>query len=160
MNGRILVSGLVLFSLVFGAVLWWAQTRGWYDEVNDLTSITINGVEVPVTEYRGTDGDSSPLKLRGCFLVGDFKAPEASGVEPLVAPGWFDCFDAEEIANDLLSGTAKAYIADSNERYGFDRVIAVYPDGRAFQWREKNKCGDAVFEGQPAPEGCPEPESK
>ena len=46
-------------------------------------------------------------------------------------------------------------LAESNEPYGFDRIVAYYPDGRAFQWRQINTCGAASFAGDPLPEGCP-----
>ena len=82
-------------------------------------------------------------------------APEAPDAEPLVAPGWFDCFDAEAIAKDLDAGAARAILAEFNEPYGFDRIIAAYPDGRAFQWRQINACGAAAFDGSELPAGCP-----
>ena len=75
--------------------------------------------------------------------------------DPLVAPGWFECFDAERIAQDLGAGRARAILAEFNEPYGFDRIVASYPDGRAYQWRQINRCGKAAFDGDPLPEGCP-----
>jgi hypothetical protein len=39
--------------------------------------------------------------------------------------------------------------------YGIDRVLAIYPDGRAFAWHQINACGKFVFDGDPPPEGCP-----
>ncbi|MEO0363091.1 MAG: DUF6446 family protein, partial [Pseudomonadota bacterium] len=142
MNGRVIAGGLVLFSVAFGAALWWFQTRGHYDEVAGLDVVEIAGAAAEVEDYRGLDGASSPLKLRGCFRVaGAVDGPPAPNAEPLIAPGWFDCFDAEAIASDLGSGAARAVLAAFNEPYGFDRVVALYPDGRAFQWRQINPCG-------------------
>jgi hypothetical protein len=74
---------------------------------------------------------------------------------PLVAPGWFDCFDAATIGGDLQSGRAVAVLGEENVTYGIDRVIALYPDGRAFAWHQINACGEVVFDGDPPPEGCP-----
>ncbi|MEX2520699.1 MAG: DUF6446 family protein [Paracoccaceae bacterium] len=158
MNGRILVVGMALFALLFGLALWWFQTRGYYETVTGVTSVTIAGVSVPVTGYEGIDADTSPLKMRGCFHAEAAEAiegPEATEPEPLVAPGWFSCFDAERIEADIDAGAARAVLAEFNQPYGFDRIVAAYPDGRAFQWRRINKCGAASFEGDPPPDGCP-----
>lgn len=159
MSGRLIAGGLVLFSLLFGAALWWFQTRGYYQEVAALDAVEIAGAPAPVSGYRGVDADTSPLKLRGCFTVDDpaaiSGAPPAEDAAPLIAPGWFDCFDAKAIAADLEAGAATALLAGFNQPYGFDRIVALYPDGRAFQWRQINKCGKAHFEGDPVPEPCP-----
>ncbi|QIE54667.1 histidine kinase [Pikeienuella piscinae] len=159
MNGRFIVIGLALFALVFGAALWWFQTRGYYHEVTGVTSVTVAGAAVPVSDYQGIDADTSPLKMRGCFRAEGLSGPEAPEAEPHIAPGWFECFDAGAITADLASGAATAVRAASNEPHGFDRIIAVYPDGRAFQWRQINRCGKAEFAGDPPPEGCRAPET-
>lgn len=155
MNGRIIAGGLVLFSLIFGAALWWFQTRGFYEPVEGVTEITVAGVPVAVTDYRGIDATSSPLKLRSCFTAAPLTGPEAPEASPLIAPGWFDCFDAGAITDDLTDGEATAILAEFNTPYGFDRMIAAYPDGRAFEWRQINACGKAAFDGDDLPAGCP-----
>ena len=89
------------------------------------------------------DADTSPNKLRVCFTVdpGAFEGvPLAENPEPLVAPPRLDCFDAETIARDLEAGRAVAYLAgDETPEEAVDyevvRMIAVYPDGRAYMWR-------------------------
>jgi hypothetical protein len=117
-------------------------------------------LDLPAREFRGIDADSSPIRFRACFTAelpeGLTPAPYA-GAEPLNAPGWFDCFDAAAIGADLASGAATAYLGEENVLYGIDRVLAVYPDGRAFAWHQINRCGEEVFDGRPAPEGCPNP---
>ena len=155
MSGRTLMIALIGFCVLFGAALWYFQTRGWYEPVESLSSITIDGQTVAVTDYQGLDAASSPLKLRGCFRMAPAAAPVAERPDPLIAPGWFDCFDAKAIADDLASGEALPLLAESNQPYGFDRIVAYYPDGRAFQWRQINKCGTASFAGDPLPDGCP-----
>lgn len=155
MSGRTLMIALIGFCVIFGAALWYFQTRGWYEPVENLTEITIDGQTVSVTSYRGIDGSSSPLKLRGCFEMPPAAAPVAVKPDPLIAPGWFDCFDAEAIAGDISSGAALPLLAEFNTPYGFDRIVAYYPDGRAFQWRQINVCGAAAFAGDPLPDGCP-----
>ncbi len=159
MSGRLIAGGLVLFALVFGATLWWFQTRGYYAEVTGLETVEIAGASVAVSDYRGIDAETSPLKMRGCFSAPGLEGPPATEPTPLVTPGWFDCFDAETIAADLASGDATAILAEANEPYGFDRIVAVYPDGRAFMWRQINHCGAVVFEGDPTPADCPPPPS-
>ena len=155
MSGRVLAGGLVLFALIFGAALWWFQTRGHYYDVSNVSMVQVAGAAVKVSGYQGIDADTSPLKMRACFTAPTLDGPPAPAAEPLVAPGWFDCFDAEAIAKDLKEGAARAILAERNAPYGFDSIIARYPDGRAFQWRQINECGKASFEGDPVPETCP-----
>ena len=142
MNGKYLMLGLVLFSILFGAALWYAQVYAFYTRVDGLTEIDAYGDTFPVSDYRGIEASSSPLKLRACFTVDWDYIPseEFRGVaEPLTAPYWFDCFDAETIAQDLASGAATAIRAAEEESDGVDRYIAQYPDGRAFMWRQLNE---------------------
>jgi hypothetical protein len=79
------------------------------------------------------------------------------GATPLVAPGWFSCFNADDIGVALEEGRAVAYLGEENIQYGIDRVVAIMDDGRAFAWNQINSCGAVVFDGSPAPEGCPVP---
>jgi hypothetical protein len=41
--------------------------------------------------------------------------------------------------------------------YGVDRVVAITEDGRGYVWHQINRCGEVVFDGQAAPDDCPEP---
>jgi hypothetical protein len=158
MSGRIFISGLLLFAAIFGAAMWWFQTRGHYVEVDGIEVVDIAGSPVAVRAYKGVDADTSPLKLRGCFiLVGEFAAPIAEDPTPLIAPDWFECFDAGKLDADLKSGAARPLLAEFNNPFGFDRVVAVYADGRAFQWRQINPCGAAHFSGDDLPANCPKP---
>lgn len=77
--------------------------------------------------------------------------------EPLVAPDWFDCFDAGAVGAALQDGTATAWLSVPEVHYGIDRVVAILPDGRGVAWHQINRCGEVVFDGNPAPEGCAEP---
>ena len=106
--------------------------------------------------FTAIDADSSPIRFRACFTLppgttGD-AYPEAV---PLTAPGWFDCFDAGRITQDLASGAARAVLGEANIRYGIDRVLALYPDGRGYAWTQIDRCGKEVFDGNPPPAGCP-----
>ncbi|MEM7671328.1 MAG: DUF6446 family protein [Pseudomonadota bacterium] len=142
MSGRLLMSGLVLFCVIFGAALWYFQIYAYYERINGVTNITAGQGELAVSGYDGIEAATSPLKLRACFTLADEFNPEASGREtatPLTAPHWFTCFDAEQIARDIQSGAATAVLAARNESDGVDRYLAVYPDGRGFMWRQLNE---------------------
>jgi hypothetical protein len=136
MSGKVIVVGLLLFAAVFGVALWWAQDAH-YDRVDGLTVVTVAGVDVPVSDYRGLDGDSSPLKLRACFRVNPAAVvgPEALDAVPLATPDWFDCYDPPVISADLREGRARAVVAETGAA-NIRRIVAVYPDGRAFMWRQ------------------------
>jgi hypothetical protein len=138
-NGTVLALGFALVAVLFGAALWYAQVHAFYERVEGLAAVSVAGVAVPVTGYEGLDGASSPLKLRGCFRLDPAALPAAPAAvkpTPLVAPGWFDCFDAAALDAVLRAGEARALVAAAGEPAGFDRIIAVFPDGRAYQWRQ------------------------
>ena len=158
MNGRLAMSVLLVFALIFGAALWWFQTRAYYEKVDGLTEVSAYGDAFPVSNYTSIDAHTSPLKFRACFTVDwDYwPSDEYKDVAtPLQGPGWFDCFDAEAIQADITAGAATAILAGENETFGFDRYIAQYEDGRAFMWRQINACGEAKFAGEKMPDGCP-----
>ncbi len=123
--------------------MWYFQIYAYYEETVGQSEIRAGGRSLPVTNYRGIDADTSPNKLRACFeaepgLVADL--PPAPEPDPLRAPGWFECFDARAIAAALASGQAVAYLAADETPatatgYEILRIIAVYPDGRAYLWR-------------------------
>ena len=139
MTGRVLAGGLVAFAALFGLVLWWFTVFAYYRTVDGLVFIDVAGERVEVVGYRGIDADSSPLKMRGCLRLDPGAlpdAPEAEDPAPLIAPFWFGCFDAETIGADLEAGRAEAVVAGRDDPPGFERILAVYPDGRAFTWRQ------------------------
>lgn len=169
-SGRIFVLGLLLSGLVAGVAMYWLQVHAFYEEVPAgaaqvrLTSVATGAPEpVEVRNFRGIDSESSPIRYRACFELDESLAELTERYviherpEPLVAPGWFGCFDAQAIGNALESGRARAFLGVENLEYGIDRVVAVDDTGRAFAWNQINACGEVVFEGDPAPEGCPPP---
>ena len=118
--------------------------------------------ELEVKEFRGIASDSSPIRFRACFEVADPEAVRAAAAPaedpvPLTAPGWFDCFDARVLGEDIASGAAEALLGGRNVLYGIDRIVALYPDGRAYAWDQINRCGARHFDGDPVPDGCPPP---
>ncbi len=168
--GKVLGIMLVLSGLIAGGAMYYLQVYAFYEEVTAseddvaLTSL-FSGEPEPILfeDFAGIDSDSSPIRYRACFETPTSLAlitetyVIVDNPEPLVAPGWFDCFDAEQIGADLEDGTAIAFMGTENIQYGIDRIVAVYPNGRAYAWNEINACGEVVFDGDPVPEGCPTP---
>ena len=146
MRGRTLIVGFLVFLAVFAAGLVWAQFFAYYERQRGVGSLAIAGEEVPVAGYDGLDSASSPLKLRGCFridpaLLARLAPPAAPEATPLTAPFWFRCYDAAALTADLAAGAARAYAIARDEPEGFDIMLAVYPDGRAYLWRQLNDTG-------------------
>ena len=159
-----------MVALVAGIAMYYLQVYAFYDEVPvesvEITLISlVTGEPEPVAfdNFQGIDSNSSPVRFRACFDIGFSLATltetyaMTDDAEPLVAPNWFDCFAARALGTDLESGTALAFMGTENIQYGIDRIVAVYPDGRAFAWHQINACGEVVFGGDPAPENCPTP---
>ncbi len=137
--GKFVAFMLVGFPLIFGAILYYFQYYAYYEEVTGVTSIMIEGREVQVADYDGIMAESSNLKMRGCFTVdpADFEGVAiAEDAVPLTPPNWFECYDVETLTHDLEAGEATAYLATPNDREGMNLIVMVYPDGRAFQWRQ------------------------
>lgn len=141
-SGRWIAGGLVAFAALFGAALFYAQNYAFYERTEGVGGLEVGARVVPVADYVGIDAATSPLKLRGCFRVDPAMlegAPVAERAEPLVAPFWFDCFDAGAISTDLAAGRAVAYRLESDRPEGFDLYVAVYADGRGYLWRQLNE---------------------
>jgi hypothetical protein len=169
MTGKILALFLVLAAAIAGGSLYYLQVYAYYDEVTEEqaggVTLVANAIGKPVkivyNDFQAIDSDSSPLRFRACFSVKNSVGMLTENFRvydnpvPNMAPGWFDCFDAKALGAALEEGTAVAFLGEENVRYGFDRVVAVLPDGRGFAWHQINHCGEVVFDGNPAPEGCP-----
>jgi hypothetical protein len=152
MNGKIAAGAIVISAAVAGVAIWYLQVYAFYEEVRftpgqEITLTTIEtGQPEPILaeNIRGIDADSSPLRFRACFTTplthGMLSETYAAydGAEPLIAPGWFDCFDAVEIGTALERGEALAFLSQSGVATDVDRVVAVFPDGRAFAWHQLN----------------------
>jgi hypothetical protein len=166
--GRFVIGLIVVSAIIAGVALYYLQVYAYYEEVSleveDVQMVSIfTGQSEPILfeNFKGIDSDSSPLRFRACFdttlslglLTETYEIYDDA--EPLNAPGWFDCFQAGQIGDDLSSGVAVAFLGAENIQYGIDRVIAVYPDGRAYAWHQINACGEVVFDGNRAPDTCP-----
>ena len=148
-TGKILVSMLVLSAVLAGLGVYYMQVYGFYAPLDEAAAAELHAtaddmqpIPLAVTEFRGIDADSSPLRYRSCFRITDMAALEGAqpfeGATPLVGPRWFSCFSAKGLTADLESGAAVAYLGQPEIHPDVDRVIAVYPDGRAFAWHQFN----------------------
>ncbi|NBD28698.1 MAG: histidine kinase [Alphaproteobacteria bacterium] len=168
---RIAIVGIVLTALVAGVSLYYLQVYAYYDEVSaqeagevQLTSVVSGRPEIiPYENFEAIDSNSSPIRFRACFdtplsqaLLSETYVISDEAV-PLTGPGWFDCYDAQAIGDALENGEAIGFMGVENIEYGINRMVAVLPDGRGFVWHQINRCGEVVFDGDPAPDDCPEP---
>ena len=154
MNGKFVGGSLVLTAVVAGLGVYYAQVYAFYKPIDasapaaEIRMVTIanDTPEVILTEgFDGIDADSSPLRFRSCFTTPLSLAilsetyqvyPDAT---PLNAPNWFECFNAAQIGADLETGNALAFLSEQDIEAGIDRVVAVYPDGRAYAWHQLNE---------------------
>ena len=152
MSGKILGVFIVLSALVAGIAIYWLQVHAFYEPASftpgeeiRLVPLDRDDPEVIVAEnVEGINASSSPLRFRACFTTPLSQAMLTEtyvaydGAEPLVAPGWFDCFDAVEIGTALERGEAIAFLSEREIARGVDRVVAVFGDGRAYAWHQLN----------------------
>ena len=151
--GKIVAGSIVAIAVIFGAFVWFTQIYAYYEEV------PAEGIVIRLTplgdgsepeamlaeDIEAIDADSSPLRFRACFQTTESLALLTESyiifdeAVPLVAPGWFDCFDAMAIGEALETGEAIAFMGEKNISDGIDRVVAVFPDGRAFAWHQLNE---------------------
>lgn len=156
MNGKIAAGAIVISAALAGVAIWYLQIYAFYEPVSfspgqEITLTTIeSGQPEPILAegVTGIDAGSSPLRFRACFTTPMTQAMLSEtyvayeGAVPLVAPGWFDCFDAVEIGTALERGEALAFLSQSNIATDIDRVVAVFPDGRAFAWHQLNPAAE------------------
>jgi hypothetical protein len=163
-TGRILVSFLVVATVLAGLGTYYFQVYAFYDELPAQNSMRLTPMgaataqDFAVANFRGIDSDSSPIRYRACFDI-EIDAAQLTPytrATPLNAPGWFECFDAGALTDALRDGRAQAVMGVSNISYGIDRVV-VLMDGRGYAWQQINPCGEAHFDGDPVPQGCPPP---
>ena len=166
-KGTSLVIGLVGCCILAGVGLIYTQNYAYYEEVTVVgdadgseaertvesvtaTEIRLTRLEggvpepIPISGFSGIDAQTSPLKFRGCFVAGQSLEDlaqtyvQADNAIPLRPPAWFDCFDVKQLTEDLEAGDAVAFLGEQNISHGVDRIVAVYPDGRAFAWHQFN----------------------
>ena len=139
MSGRRLILGFLAVLAVFTAALIYFQFFAFYQRDQESAMIEAGGRILPARDLDRIDAETSPLKLRACFrtepaLLRDL--PVAKEPTPLTPPPWFDCFDVGRLSVDIASGKAQAYQLAAGEPEGTVTIVAVYPDGRAYLWRQ------------------------
>ena len=172
MTGKLAVIMILLASLAAGIGVYYTQVYAFYDEVPEaqatvqLTPFEADPEVILAENIQAIDADSSPIRYRACFttpmshaLLSETYTPYENA-EPLTAPGWFDCFDADAIGADLESGAMLAFLGERNITFGVDRVVAIAQDGRGFVWHQLNECGEKQYDGSPADPTCPTPEGQ
>ena len=141
MNGKRFIILFLSSVFIFTAALFYFQNYAYYNHIDIRQNISIVEKRYEISYYQGIDSESSGLKLRECFVVDsldDINLPKYDKPTPLTAPFWFKWFNAERITKDLEDGKASAYLLKKEEFDGIDNVIAVYPDGRSYRWRQLN----------------------
>ena len=150
MNGKIAAGVIVVTAIVAGVAMYWLQVYAYYDEVKfepgneiRLTSVVSGTPEAILAEnVTGIDANSSPLRFRACFTTPLSLAMLTVGAA-------------------LEKGEAVAFLSEHLAPYGMDRVAAVFPDGRGYQWNQISECGKAYYDERDLPAGCPPaPEGK
>lgn len=156
MNGKVLVSVMVVLAFLTGVGVWYAQEYAYYREIPgsapaaEILLTPFEGAPEPMVtaDFTGIDAESSPLRFRACFTTPTSLATLTETFvpydkpTPLYGPRWFPCFDAERIGEDLEAGRAVAFLSQKDIRPQVDRVVAVYPDGRAYAWQQLNEDAD------------------
>ena len=141
MNGK---SFIILFLgavFAFSVSLFYFQNYAYYETTDIRQNIQLGNKRYKISNYQGIDSQSSGLKLRECFFVDNLHyldLPIYEKPTPLTAPFWFKCFNAERITKDLEDGKASAFLSKREEFDGIDNVVAIYPDGRSYRWRQLN----------------------
>ncbi|MBL9054223.1 MAG: histidine kinase [Tabrizicola sp.] len=167
--GKLIAGVIVLAAAIAGVALWYTAERAYYipasftpgQEIRLVSVVTGQPEPILVEGIEGIDATSSPIKFRACFttpltlalLTETYQI--ADNAEPLIAPSNFPCFDAKAIGAALETGEAVAFLSEPNITYGIDRIVAITGDGKGYAWHQINACGRVVFNGDPAPEGCP-----
>jgi ABC-type sugar transport system ATPase subunit len=141
MNGKRFILLFLCSVVIFTATLFYFQNYAYYDVIDIRQNILLGKKRYEISDYQGIDSESSGLKLRECFvidIVDDITLPKYEKPTPLTAPFWFKCFNAKRITKDIENGKASAFLFEKEEFDGIDNVIAIYPDGRSYRWRQLN----------------------
>lgn len=167
--GKFLAALIVVCAVGAGGGMYYLQVYGYYEEVElhpgeDVVLLPQDAeqaVAIAYNDFEAIDASSSPIRYRACFTTHLTRGELAqtytvSGQhQPRIAPGWFECFDAQEIGAALELGTATAFLSVKNISYGVDRIVAVTDEGKGYVWHELNNCGKKAYDGTVVGETCP-----
>ena len=153
MNGKIVAGGIVLIGLVAGIAMYWLQVYAFYEPVgftpgDEITLVPIDS-DVPeaivAENITGIDATSSPLRFRACFTTPLTQATLTETYRLYPRP---DAADRAGLVRLLRrrrhrrgAGAGRGAglpVAAARWRRGVDRVVAVFPDGRAYAWHQLN----------------------
>lgn len=167
MNGKLVGIFLMLISVITAVSLYYLQVYAFYEDPQEGGTVSIVNVvtgepeEIIADDVVSIDATSSPIRYRACFTTTMGHALLTEGYQlasdpiPLVAPNWFDCFDAVALGSALESGQALAFMGQKNIAYGVDRIVAIHEDGRGFVWHQLNDCGQKRYDGTQVGPECP-----
>lgn len=148
MNGKLVAGGIVALSLITGGAVYYLQEYYYYDRLDPagaeiaLTLVDGRTEPIPAASVEAIDAGSSPIRYRACFTTPLSLAMLSEtyviydDAQPLVAPHWFDCFDAAAIGEALEQGRALAFLGTKDIHPGVDRVVAILEDGRGYVWNQ------------------------
>ncbi|MDF3607795.1 DUF6446 family protein [Paracoccus sp. DMF-8] len=148
MTGKLIAIFFAAIVLVAGGGMYYLQVYHYYRTVDQApATLAVQGadgavIDLPVADYQGIYSVSSPLANRACFTTDPALAATAApypAPTPLIPPRWFDCFDVAALTDDIAAGRATAWLVQKNIAPKIDAVLAVYPDGRAYEWRQTNE---------------------
>jgi hypothetical protein len=168
--GKFLAALIIVCAVGAGAGIYYLNEYAYYEEVETRPGLDVvllsqdseESMAIAYDEFQAIDASSSPIRYRACFtttLTRDELAQTyivSEQQKPRIAPGWFDCFDAEAIGAALEVGTATAFLSAKNIEYGVDRIVAVTDQGQGFVWHELNNCGKKAYDGTVVGESCPD----
>ena len=141
MNGKSFIFLFLGVVVIFSVALFYFQNYAYYESIDARQNMVFGNKRYKISNYQGIESISSGLKLRECFDIDsldDIDLPKYENPTPLTAPFWFKCFNAEIITKDLEHGKASAFLSKKEEFDGIDNVIAIYPDGKSYRWRQLN----------------------
>ena len=141
MNGKRFIFLFLGVVVIFSVALFYFQNYAYYESIDARQNMVFGNKRYKISNYQGIDSKSSGLKLRECFYIDSLDhidLPKYEKPTPLTAPFWFNCFNARTITKDLEDGKASAFLSKKEEFDGIDNVIAIYPDGKSYRWRQLN----------------------
>ena len=142
MSGRRLVLGFLAFLAVFAAALVWFQLFAYYERQTGVGALAIagaGGARRRLRRHRRRHLAAEAPRLlphrprrRRRPRPGDRRRrrstpPSGSAASP-----------PARLTRDLAAGAATAYRIAHDQPPGFDLMLAVYPDGRGYLWRQLN----------------------
>lgn len=168
--GKFLAILIIICAAAAGGGIYYLQIYAYYEEIEptpgqDVVLMPQDSEQarpIAYADFQAIDASSSPIRYRACFtteLTRD-ELTQAYTVlqqqKPRIAPGWFGCFDAQAIGDELEAGTATVFLSVKNISYGVDRIVAITDAGNGYVWHELNNCGKKAYDGTVVGETCPD----